>query len=173
MTDSSESPPSLHRGPEYSAPYPVSRLAPAFHNPDLASAVAQAELLLDARTAAKLQVIADQMRALQQAAREVLERAREEQALNQARCAFRRIPGKTYHLYRESAGGCYFSMLSPADWRGSPPHAFVGSYRLEADWSWTPAGQAGGPDDTAVLVDQLLRVGGLRPGADGDGAGKG
>ena len=98
MTDRAESPPSLHRGPEHSAPYPVSRLAPAFHSPDLAAAVAQAELLLDARTSARLQVIADQMRALQQAAR---------------------------------------------------------------------------PDDTGALVDQLLRVGGLRPGADGNGEVKG
>ncbi len=161
-TDRAGAPQSRHRGPEHSAPYPLSRLAPAFHSPDLAAEVAQAELLLDARTAAKLQVIADQMQSLQHAARLVLDRAREEQALHQAQCAFRRIPGKTYHLYRMSAGGCYFSMLSPADWRGSPPHVFVGSYRLEADWSWTPAGQAGRPDDSGALVDQLLRVGGLR-----------
>ena len=36
-------------------------------------------------------------------------------------------------------GSLYFSMLSPAEWGGRAPHPFEGSYRLEADMSWTPA----------------------------------
>lgn len=144
MTDRTD-PPFLHQGPDHSAPYPLSRLAPAFHDPDLASEVAQAEALLGARTMAKLGVIAEQIQSLQQAARRVLDEAREERALNHAQCAFRRIPGHTYHLYRKVDGGCYFSMLSPSDWRGRPPHPFVGSYRLGIDWSWTPAGPAADP----------------------------
>ena len=35
-------------------------------------------------------------------------------------------------------GERYFSMLSPEDWRGAPPHRFEGSYALEADMRWTP-----------------------------------
>jgi len=162
--EKSDRAPRLHQGPDHSAPYPVSRLAPAFHNPDLAAELARAEQMLSARTGAKLRVLADQIKSLQQAALRVLEEAREEQALSQAQCAFKRIPGRTYHLYRQPDGRAFFSMLSPADWGGRPPHGFVGSYRLESDWSWTPAEGAAEPDDTADLVNQLLRGGGLMGG---------
>ena len=165
MIDTTE--PLLHRGAEHSAPYPLSRLAPAFHSPDLAAEVAASERLLGARTAARLRVIAEQIEALKETARRVLEEARAEQALNQAPCAFRRIPGKTYHLYRKGDGGCYFSMLSPADWHGAPPHGFVGSYRLETDGAWTPAAQAARPDETGELVQRLLQSGGLKAPGDG------
>jgi len=149
----------LHDGPDHSAPYPVSRLAPAFHAPDLAQELQRAETMLSTRTGAKLRVIADQIKALQAEARKVLSEAREEQALNQARCAFKRLPGKTYHLYRKPGGETYFSMLSPADWRNDPPDAFVGAYRLEADYSWTPAERLTERDETGELVGQLLRIG--------------
>lgn len=131
-----------------SSPYPVSRLAPAFRTDDLAAEVERAESLLSARTGAKLKVIADQIAALRQEARRVLDEARDEQSLNQARCAFKRIPGRTYHLYLGNDGRRYFSMLSPRDWGGSAPHQFQGSYRLETDYSWTlvsPADRAREP----------------------------
>jgi hypothetical protein len=35
-------------------------------------------------------------------------------------------------------------MLAPEDWAGAPPHAFEGSYRLEADQTYTRVGDAGG-----------------------------
>lgn len=157
---------SLHRGAAHSSPYPTSRLAPAFELFDLAAEVARAESMLSARTGAKLRVIADQIRTLQSQARLVLEEAREEQALNRARCAFKRIPGHTYYLYRLEDGSTFFSMLSPEDWSGEPPHAFVGSYRLESDCSWTPADRPPADDETGALVQQLLRISGL-PNADG------
>jgi hypothetical protein len=162
--DQSEPPVALHSGAGRSSPYPVSRLAPAFDGRDLAAEVARAESMLGARTGAKLRVIADQIKALQREARKLLEEAREEQALTQAQCAFKRIPGKTYHLYRKADGGNVFSMLSPADWGGRPPQEFLGSYRLEADYSWTPAERAADPDETGDLVRQLLLIGGLPPG---------
>jgi hypothetical protein len=154
--------PTLHQGADRTAPYPVSRLAPAFQMTDLAAEVAQAESMLGARTGAKLRVIADQIKALQTQARMVLDEAREEQALNRAGCSFKRIPGHTYHLYRKGDGSSFFSMLSPEDWRGKPPYPFLGSYRLEADWSWSAAGESPEPDETGTLVTQLLRIGGLR-----------
>jgi hypothetical protein len=147
----------------------VSRLAPAFQVGELAAEVAKAETLLSARTAAKLRVIADQIQSLQRAARQVLADAREEQALNQAQCAFKRIPGKTYHLYGKGDGESFFSMLSPADWGGRPPYAFLGSYRLEPDYSWTPAGSEAEPDEAGELVSQLLRIGGIPPAPRGGG----
>jgi len=151
----------LHRGAASSSPYPVSRLAPAFDSGELSAEVAKAEAMLSARTGAKLRVIADQIKLLQQEARKVLEDAKEEQALTQARCAFKRIPGKTYHLYRKAVGEPFFSMLGPEDWGGAVPYEFLGSYRLESDYSWTPADRADQPDDTGDLVNQLLRIGGL------------
>lgn len=151
----------LHSGDSRSSPYPVSRLAPSFETGELAAEIAKAESMLSARTGAKLRVIADQIRLLQEEARKVLADARDEQVLTRAECAFKRIPGKTYHLYRRRDGRSFFSMLSPQDWGGQSPHDFLGSYRLETDYSWTPAEQASQPDDTGVLVDQLLRIGGL------------
>jgi hypothetical protein len=124
-------------GAARSSSYPVSRLAPAFHAPDLRDHVGRVEAMLSARTSAKLGLIADQIRHLQECARTILREAEEEQDLHQADCAFERRPGHVYHLYRKHNGSRCWSMLSPADWRGQPPHAFVGSFRLEADYSWS------------------------------------
>jgi hypothetical protein len=44
-----------------------------------------------------------------------------------------------YHLYKRPNGERYFSLLSPEDWGGQPPHAFEGTFRLEADMRFTPA----------------------------------
>jgi hypothetical protein len=48
-----------------------------------------------------------------------------------------------YHLYRDGNGSLYFSMLSPEEWGGNPPHGFEGSYRVEVDMSFTPVRAAG------------------------------
>ena len=63
--------------------------------------------------------------------------------LHRARCNFQKRVGHTYHLYERPDGSSYFSMLHPDDWNGRAPHPFVGSFRLEPDMSWTPAGTAG------------------------------
>lgn len=118
----------------------MSRLAPAFHAPDLRDQVSRVEAMLSARTSAKLGLIADQIRQLQDSARAILQDAEQEQALHQAQCAFERKPGQVYHLYRKHSGTTFWSMLSPQDWRGQPPHTFAGSYRLEADYAWTRLG---------------------------------
>lgn len=146
----------VHPGPAHSAPYPVSRLAPGFSLVDLAAEIEQADQGTERRVGAQLQVIADQVRALQAQAREILAQAHEDHRLNRARCAFRRIPGHIYHLYREADGGIAFSMLSPADWNGKPPKPFLGSYRLENDMSWTPSDRKTSGDDTDQLVRGLL-----------------
>ncbi|MDJ0740343.1 MAG: DUF2452 domain-containing protein [Gammaproteobacteria bacterium] len=168
--DDTRLPPQLHSGAEHSSPYPVSRLAPAFGLADLAREIEHADRMVSGRVGAQLQVIADQVKALQAQARAILERARADQRLHHARCAFRRIPGKTYHLYEEADGGLAFSMLSPDDWGGRPPRPFVGSYRLEADMSWTAADAvAAADDDSRQLVARLLaatgdsQAGGSRP----------
>lgn len=127
----------LHQGDDRSAPYPVSRLAPAIELVDLAKEIAQADAMLTARTSSKLKVIADQIKQLQEMARTVMEEAQTEQMLHRAQCNFKRLPGKIYHLYRRDTDSLYFSMLSPADWKHQSPHPYVASYRLENDFSWT------------------------------------
>ena len=113
---------------------------------------------------AKLEVIRDQMRALQEEARRLLDEARISARLHRAHCSFRKIPGRVYHLYRRSEDDLYFSMLSPEEWGGSPPHAFEGSYRLEVDMSWTPMKGANAERDRTpegrALVQKLLEDGG-------------
>lgn len=147
----------LHQGADHSAPYPVSRLAPSIELVDLAQQIQHADDVVTTRVSAKLQVIADQVKALQAEARVILEAARKDQELHRARCSFKRIPGKTYHLYRRGNGQTEFSMLAPEDWGARCPHEFIGSYRLEADMSWTPAAEIGQRgDDTRETVSRLL-----------------
>jgi hypothetical protein len=146
----------LHRGPDHTAPYPVSRMAPAIDLVDLAREIGEADKMLSATAGARLQAIAEQVRALQAQARHVLEQTRRDQELHRARCNFKRIPGKTYHLYRKPDGSTYFSMLTPRDWRGSPPDEFLGSYRLENDMSWSTVDGHERPDETGPLIARLL-----------------
>ena len=157
--------PRTHQGADHSAPYPVSRLAPGFDLVDLAREIDQADQMVSSRLGSQLQIIAEQVRALQAQAREILSRAHEDQRLHHARCAFRRIPGHVYHLYQDADGGLFFSMLSPADWGGRPPNPFLGSYRLENDMSWSAADAAKPDDDGRRLISHLLSG---DPGCDRD-----
>jgi len=148
--------PLIHQGADHSAPYPVSRLAPGFGLVDLAREIEQADQMVASRMGSQLQVIAEQVKALQTQAHQILARAHEDQRLHHARCSFRRIPGHVYHLYEEPDGSLAFSMLSPADWHGQPPKPFCGSYRLENDMSWAPADGVEQPDDSRQLIARLL-----------------
>ena len=47
-------------------------------------------------------------------------------------------------------------MLSPEDWRGSPPDAFEGSFRLESDMSWTPLERVAERDAAEGAIRKLL-----------------
>lgn len=152
-----DKPKKLHQGPDHSSPYPVSRLAPAFGLVELASELEQADRMVSGRANAQLELIAQQMRLLQAQAREVLQRAQSDMQLHQAHCSFRRIPGKTYHLYRHANGELHFSMLSADDWHGAPPHDYLGAYRLENDMRWSAAEQQ--PDQAnRQAQEQLLQL---------------
>ena len=127
-----------HAGQANTAPYPVSRLAPATELVDLAQAIADADQTIQSHVSSKLNVIAEQIKALQYQAHQILEQAQQDQELHRASCQCQRIIGHTYFLYEKDHQQLYFSMLSPEDWQGTPPHRFKGAYRLEQDMSWTP-----------------------------------
>lgn len=148
---------SNHQGGSRSSPYPVSRLAAQTDLVDIAKEIAQADSMITAKANAKLQHIAKQIKLLQEHAREALEEMREDQALHRAQCHFKRIPGKIYHLYRKNDGVLYFSMLSPSEWRNTPPHEYVDSYYLEADLSWTPSRKLKQDQDHNDIVQQLIQ----------------
>ena len=146
-----------HRGGTNNAPYPVSRLAPMVELVDMAKEIAAADHMVSNVATGKLKLIADQIRTLQAEAKQILAQAHEDQRLHRARCAFQRRPGETYHLYRKLDGSEYFSMLAPDEWGGTPPHQFIGSYRLENDLSWTSITQLGEVEEDEIL-EQLLNL---------------
>lgn len=127
-----------HDGPARTSPYPVSRLAPRHDLVDVAREIAEADRAIGAVVGGKLEVIARQIRALQEEATSLLEEARRDLALHRAEHGFVLRPGSIYHLYRRDGDRLYWSLLSPEDWGGEPPHPYEGSYRLEGDQSWTP-----------------------------------
>jgi hypothetical protein len=131
-----------HDGPQRTAPYPMSRLSAPHELVSMAEEIAAADAMLSAVVGAELEAIARQIRGLQEQAAHALERAQRDALLHRAQCRFRKQPGGVYHLYRNAAGEPYFSLLSPADWRGSPPHRFEGSYRLGVDMRWTAVSEA-------------------------------
>jgi len=123
-----------------SSPYPTQRLAPVVSLVDTARAIEQASTQIAHQTHAQLDLINEQIKFLQGQARDILNKAQHDLALHQAECRFNRVIGRCYHLYRRANGASYFSMLSPDDYRGEPPHEFLGSYWLEADQTWTEDG---------------------------------
>lgn len=127
-----------HDGPARTSPYPMSRLAPTHDLVDIAREIATADRTIAAVAGGKLEVIARQMRALQDEARSLLAAAKRDLDLHRAECSFVKRPGSVYHLYRRGEDRLYFSMLSPEEWGGAPPHEHLGSFRLESDQSWTP-----------------------------------
>ena len=125
-----------HQGPARTSPYATSRLAPAHRLVDLAAEIERADEMLQATTHGKLEELAAQIRALQSRAREVIAEARVDALLHRARCNFKKRVGASYHLYEREDGTHYFSMLSPTEWKRAP-HPYVGSFRLNADRSWS------------------------------------
>ena len=125
------------RGAGHASPYPVSRLAPQVSLVDMAKAIESASSKVALRTNAQLEVIVEQMKALQERAREIIEHASRDVDLIHAECRFKRVPGRIYHLYERADGQRYFSMLGPDDYGRGGPSGFVDSFRYEHDESWT------------------------------------
>lgn len=142
--------------PGRSAPYPLSRLAPPFSLVSAAQEIEAADTMVAAVASAELEAIARQIRALREQAEQVLSRARRDAELHRAECRFRKLPGRTYHLYGEPGARPYFSLLSPEDWRGAPPHPFLGSYRLGVDLRWAEV--SGGEQASDLGIARVREV---------------
>jgi hypothetical protein len=132
-------------GPDHSSPYPVSRLGAPVSLVDTAKLIESASATVAMRTNAQLEVIVEQIRALQEQAKEIVERAGRDIDLIHAECRFRRVPGRIYHLY-EKAGHRYFSMVAPDEFGYTQP-GFVASFRYEHDESWTRVDEIAARDE--------------------------
>jgi len=127
----------------------------------LASSIQTADSHIVSCAHGKLTQIARQIQALQKQAQIVLEKAQLDQELSHAACNFKKLPGKTYHLYKkETTDSKYWSMLSLDDFGGAPPGGsiFLGSYKMEADLSFTKVGDKDKDDiDLENFVTELLK----------------
>jgi hypothetical protein len=161
MSDS-EPPPkssqSPYTGEQRAAPYALSRLSGPVSLTDVAREIEQADLWIASNASAQLGVIAEQIAALRDKAQRVLEQARANAELHRAEARFPRHPGHIYHLYEREPNARYWSLLSPADWGGAPPHRFLGSYRLELDQSWTPVEQLAERDQKQEDLERFLNA---------------
>src|SRR5687768_1976778 len=133
-------------GPDHSSPYPVSRLGAPVSLVDTAKIIESASATVAMRTNAQLEVIVEQIRALQERAREIVEQAGRDIDLIHAECRFRRVPGRIYHLYEKAGGHRYFSMVAPNEYGYAQP-GFVASFRYEHDESWTRVDEMAARDE--------------------------
>ena len=139
------------------SPYPISRLSGPISLVDAAREIERADQWIASTAGTKLELIAAQMQALRAQAEAVMREAQEHAALHRAEARFVRRPGQTYHLYEGKDGRRHWSMLSPDEWGGTPPSRFLGSFRLEADQSWTPVARVGERDRARAPVDDMLK----------------
>ncbi|KAJ8970880.1 hypothetical protein NQ314_001005 [Rhamnusium bicolor] len=113
-----------------------------------------ADTFLQANAKNKLDVIGRQMKNLQELMKDVISETKLHTELNNVACNFVKKPGHIYHLYERTSGQKYFSMLSPEVKRlVAVVKCIISSFRLEADQSWTPAGQ----EDTRYQGINYLR----------------
>ncbi|MDB4972273.1 MAG: hypothetical protein JWN48_614 [Myxococcaceae bacterium] len=148
-----------HGGPDRSSPYPVSRLSGPVSLVDVAREIERADQWIASTSSAKLEQIAAQMKLLREQAEQVLCDAQQNSELHRAEARFQRHPGKIYHLYERASGQRYWSMLSPSDWGERVPSGYLGSYRLEADQSWTPLERIVERDRERAPYQEWLRRG--------------
>uniref|UniRef100_A0A7E4VPN1 DUF2452 domain-containing protein n=1 Tax=Panagrellus redivivus TaxID=6233 RepID=A0A7E4VPN1_PANRE len=103
---------------------------------ELAKSIQSSHEFVQSNAVSKLSVIAEQMAALENQAKQIIEKARLDAELHNIPCNLQKIPGKMYHLWQKPSGERFFSMLSPEEWTTSK-NEHLGSFRFEYDRSWT------------------------------------
>ena len=94
---------------------------------------------------------------MQEQARKVLEDARLNALVHKTNCNFKKIPGKTYYIYkqRKNPDQEFLSMISPEEWGPTGPE-FVSGYRLEFDMSWTELKDLDKKQNELQLINKIL-----------------
>jgi hypothetical protein len=119
--------------------FPTRTLDPPISIVDQAKEIENAESLVKTVVNSKLEVILNQIRLLQEQAREIIQTAHSDMELHKVKCSFQKTPGEIIHLYEKEDKTQYFSLLSPTDWNNSPPHKYISSYRMKLDRSFEKA----------------------------------
>merc|ERR1712213_187792 len=124
---------------------------------ELAAQVEKADQFTRATAGSKLTVIAEQVRFLQEQAKKVLEDARLNALLHKTACNFKKVPGKTYYVYKQRANPDeeMLSMISPEEWGPGGPE-YVGGYRLEFDMSWTELKDCDRRGNEIQMINKIL-----------------
>lgn len=104
----------------------------------------------------KLQVIGEQIKFLQQQAKDILESASTNNDLHHIPCNFVKVPGKIYHLYQRPSGDKLWSMISPEEFGASNKNEHLGSFRMEVDRSWTPVDKLQEYSENRAFAESLL-----------------
>ena len=133
------------RGADHASPYPVSRLGAPVSLVDMARVIESASAKIALRTNAQLEVIVEQMKALQARAREIVEQASRDVDLIHAECRFHRVAGRVYHLYQRLDGDAFSRCWAGRIWRRRTIRVCA-SYRYEHDESWTRLDEVEGRD---------------------------
>ena len=83
---------------------------------------------------AKLKQLAKQMEMIKREAYQVIHEANEQQLLHTVKCSVKKVSGKNYHLYKNSDGERYFSIIAPSEWNHNG--TFLGTYYYDYDKSF-------------------------------------
>ena len=79
----------------------------------------------------KLKILFKQMEALKVEIEQVVEDSIDSVRLENIKCNFKKIPGKTYYLYQDQNGDLFFSLLNPGEWKSK--NIFKGEYYYDYD----------------------------------------
>lgn len=116
--------------------HPARTSDPPFSLVQRAQEIEKADEIVQSHVHGKLDVIARQIRTLQEEAKDIIGRAERDMELHRIKCNFEKKPGMALYLYKKKNGDKHFSILSPQEWGASLPHEFLGGFRLAADGSF-------------------------------------
>lgn len=116
--------------------HPARTSDPPFSIVARAQEIERAGEVVESHVHGKLDVIARQIRTLQEEARHIIDRAERDMELHRVKCNFEKKAGMNLYLYEKKTGEKHFSILSPLEWGASLPYEFLGAFRLAADGSF-------------------------------------
>lgn len=82
-------------------------------------------------TISKLQMIAEQIKYLQDSAKNIILISEQNKKLHEAECNFSKIMGHIYHFYERENGVIYCSLIGPNEW--TLYHKYFGTFLYDFD----------------------------------------